>query len=79
MQTKGPDLTYPIRMEWWKLTSYGYYFSINLTAMVSPTARHIPAVNPTKQEIQQAQLQRYLLYCVSEPLQLMSAQSNARA
>ena len=31
----------------------------------------------TKQESQQAQLQRYFLGCVSEPLHLISAQSNA--
>ena len=37
-------------------------------------------MNPTKNiYIQQAQLQRYLLECISQPLQLISAQSNAHA
>ena len=37
-------------------------------------------MNPTKYiYIQQAQLQRYLLECISQPLQLISAQSNAHA
>ena len=36
-------------------------------------------VNPKRREIQQAQLERYFLGCVSEPLPLNSAQINVRA
>ena len=38
---------------------------VNLTVMVSPTARQSPTVNPTKREIQRAQLQPYLLAFIS--------------
>ena len=37
---------------------------VNLTIMVSPIARQSPAVNPTKREIEQAQLKRYFLDCI---------------
>ena len=38
---------------------------VNLTIMESPTAQPTPVVSPTKREIQQAQLQRYFLECIS--------------
>ena len=47
--------------------------------MASPTAQQSPVVNPTKQEIQWTQLQWYFLGFVSSPLQVISAQNNARA
>ena len=46
-----------------------FYIDVNLTIRV----------NPTKQESQQAQLERYFLRCISEPLPVNSAQSYARA
>ena len=38
---------------------------VSLTGTVVPTSLQSPAVNPTKRESQQAQLQRYFLECLS--------------
>ena len=46
---------------------------------VTPCVNLTIIVNPTKQESQRVQLQRYFLGCIYWPLQLISAQSNARA